>query len=153
MSTSPDGECVASGSQDKTVKIWRASDLALISTLSGHRRGVWCAKFFRDASSQKIILVTASADCNVKLWNKTLTNSFSCSHTLEGHLSSVLSVTYLPPALREGGVPNLASVSSDGLLKIWSSENQWNGDVGSFDAHEDKIWAVERVEDKIITGI
>ena len=47
----------------------------------------------------------------------------------------------------------IASVSSDGLLKVWTSENNWNGDVGSFDAHEDKIWAVECVaSEKIITG-
>ena len=100
------------------------------------------------------MLVTASADSNVKLWNKTTSNSYSCVHTLEGHLSSVLSVTALPTLTKEGGGTKLASVSSDGLLKIWTSENHWNGDVGSFDAHDDKIWAVECVaKDKIITGI
>ena len=88
----------------------------------------------------------------MKLWKKTITNNFVCLHTLEGHLSSVLSVTHLPPS-KKSGETKLATVSSDGLLKIWSSENHWNGDVGSFDAHDDKIWAVACVgEDKILTG-
>lgn len=74
-----------------------------------------------------------------------------CIHTLEGHLSSVLSLTALP-AIKGGGT-KLATVSSDGLLKLWSSENHWVGDVGSFDAHDDKIWTVSCVEqDKILTG-
>ena len=151
MAVSPDAEILASGSQDKLVKLWRTDDLALISTLSGHRRGIWCTKFFFDSSLQQVILVTASADSNVKLWKRTTANSYICIHTLEGHLSSVLSVTPLP-AIKGGGT-KLATVSSDGLLKIWSSENNWVGDVGSFDAHDDKIWAVTCVEqDKILTG-
>ena len=99
------------------------------------------------------MLATASADCNVKLWKRTVTNAFICTHTLEGHLSSVLAVTAVPQLSGKGGT-NLATVASDGLLKIWSSENHWNGDVGSFDGHDDKIWAVECVgQGKIITGI
>ena len=152
LSCTPDEEHIATGSQDKLVKIWRASDIALITTLSGHRRGIWCTKFFRDASSQQTYLVTASADSNVKLWGKTILGDFNCIHTLEGHLSSVLSVTVLT-SIAKGGGTKIASVSSDGLLKVWTSENNWNGDVGSFDAHEDKIWAVECVaSEKIITG-
>ena len=151
LAISPDSELLASGSQDKTVKLWRTDDLALISTLSGHRRGIWCTKFFHDSSLQQVLLATASADSNIKLWKKVTANSFMCIHTLEGHLSSVLSLTALP-ALKGGGT-RLATVSSDGLLKLWSSENHWVGDVGSFDAHDDKIWTVACVEqDKILTG-
>jgi len=151
LAVSPDAEILASGSQDKTVKIWRTDDLGLITTLSGHRRGIWCTKFFYDNSVQQVILATASADSNIKLWKKSTANSYMCIHTLEGHLSSVLSVTALPAS--KGSGTKLATVSSDGLLKLWSSENNWVGDVGSFDAHDDKIWAVTCVEqDKILTG-
>jgi hypothetical protein len=41
-------------------------------------------------------------------------------------------------------------IISDGLLKIWSSETSES--VGSFDAHDDKIWAVESWNKKIVTG-
>ena len=39
---------------------------------------------------------------------------------------------------------------SDGLLKIWNVETSES--VGSFDAHDDKIWAVESWQEKIVTG-
>jgi len=37
---SPDGSMVASGSWDKTIKLWRLSDGALLRTLEGHTSGV-----------------------------------------------------------------------------------------------------------------
>jgi WD40 repeat protein len=38
----------------------------------------------------------------------------------------------------------------DGLLKIWNVETSES--VGSFDAHDDKIWSVESLQKKIVTG-
>ena len=143
LDVSFDGQVVVTGSQDKTAKLWRVSDLGLLGTLSGHRRGIWSTKFFYEAN--RLLIATASADCTVKLWEKNTFGTYACIQTLEGHLSSVLSITHLPDR-------KLATVSSDGLLKIWSFENNFTSDVGSFDAHDDKIWAVEAVEDKIVTG-
>jgi len=132
-----DGELVVSGSQDKTAKLWRSSDLGLVSTLTGHRRGIWATKFFLDGN--RLLIATASADATVKLWEKNSFGSFGCVQTLEGHLASVLGVASLLPTERK-----VATVSSDGLLKVWNLEQSASAstDVGSFEAHEDKIWAV-----------
>ena len=51
LDASFDGELVVTGSQDKTAKLWRSSDLGLVATLSGHRRGIWATKFFLDGKS------------------------------------------------------------------------------------------------------
>jgi len=73
---------------------------------------------------------TASADCCIKKWSL---NSFQCLSTFEGHLGSVLSFIGIDEK-------RLASVASDGLLKVWDLKTAMN--LGTFDAHEDKIWAV-----------
>merc|ERR1719376_1872735 len=143
LDVSFDGEIVVSGSQDKTAKLWRASDLGLLATLTGHRRGIWSTGFFYEGN--RLLLATASADATVKVWERNSFNDFACVHTLEGHLASVLGVVSL-----EGR--KLATVSSDGLLKVWSFDNGLTEAVGSFDAHDDKIWALASVQDRLVTG-
>ncbi len=124
LSVSLDNVFLASASQDKTCKIWRMTDMALVTSLSGHRRGIWKVQFTQDS------IWTASADSSLKRWSSKL---FTCLATFEGHLASVLS--FVP--INEN---KLASVASDGLLKVWDLKT--GSAVGTFDAHEDKIWAV-----------
>ena len=87
-------------------------------------------------SGNRLLISTASADATVKLWEKNSFGTFVCVQTLEGHLASVLSVTSLIPVERK-----LATVSSDGLLKVWNLENSASAtnDAGSFEAHDDKV--------------
>ena len=82
------------------------------------------------------MIATASADATVKLWEKNSFGSFGCVQTLEGHLASVLGVASLLPTERK-----VVTVSSDGLLKVWNLEQSASAstDVGSFEAHEDKV--------------
>ena len=98
--------------------------MGLVTALSGHRRGIWRVMFSAES------VWTASADCSIKKWSL---NSFQCLSTFEGHLGSVLDFIGIDEK-------RLASVSSDGLLKVWDLKTGTN--VGNFDAHEDKIWSV-----------
>ncbi len=41
VAVSPNDAVVASASQDRTIKLWKAADLELIGVLKGHKRGVW----------------------------------------------------------------------------------------------------------------
>lgn len=44
VSVSPNNKMIATGSQDKTLKLW-SEDLQLLGVLRGHKRSVWCVRF------------------------------------------------------------------------------------------------------------
>jgi WD40 repeat protein len=45
LDTSPDGKTLASGGNDRVVRLWNAEDGAPIGELTGHERDVYCVKF------------------------------------------------------------------------------------------------------------
>ena len=132
LDVSPNDRFLASGSQDKTAKVYEIEYSAspargsfkLIGTCRGHKRGVWCVKFGRHEK----VLATASGDKTVKLWSL---SDLTCIKTFEGHANSVLRVDFLS----EG--QQLVSCGSDGLVKIWNIRTEEC--VATMDNHEDKV--------------
>ena len=61
---SPDGQLLASASDDHTVKLWRVSDGALLATLTGHYEEVTSVAFSHDGE----MLASGSMDRSIKLW-------------------------------------------------------------------------------------
>lgn len=47
VAVSPNDAVVASASQDRTIKLWKAADLELTGVLKGHKRGVWKVRLER----------------------------------------------------------------------------------------------------------
>ncbi|XP_053413860.1 transducin beta-like protein 3 isoform X2 [Nycticebus coucang] len=139
VAVAPNDKLLATGSQDRTAKLWALPQCQLLGVFSGHRRGLWCVQF----SPMDQVLATASADGTIKLW---ALQDFSCLKTFEGHDASVLKVAFVSRGTQ------LLSSGSDGLVKLWTIKN--NECVQTLDAHEDKVWGLHcsRMDDRTLTG-
>ena len=100
----PDGNTLASGSWDDTIKLWNPRTGIVLKTLEGHTGVVWSVAFHPDGNT----LASASADETIKLWNA---NTGELLRTLEGH-------TYV--AFSPDG-NTLASGSQDYTIKLWDA--------------------------------
>ncbi|KAG4090941.1 WD40-repeat-containing domain protein [Neocallimastix lanati (nom. inval.)] len=100
IDVAPNDKLFASGSQDKTAKVWSTAYGSLLTTLRGHRRGIWCVKFspvgqvLATSSSHTstvfqvsfitsgIKLISSGSDGLVKLWTIRIN---SCENTFGNH--------------------------------------------------------------------
>jgi WD40 repeat protein len=103
---SPDGEVLATGSDDGTVRLWDVSGGGLREELTGHDQGVLSLAF----DPQSDVLVSGSTDQTVRLW-ETATGAPITS--IAAHAGPVWSVA-LDPTRRL-----LASAGEDGLVRLW----------------------------------
>jgi WD40 repeat protein len=69
---SPDGQTIASGSEDKTIKLWRRADGTLVQTLRGHQGRIYSVAFSPDGQT----IASASEDKTVRLWRQDSSNVF-----------------------------------------------------------------------------
>ncbi|KAL3251159.1 hypothetical protein ABHI18_010792 [Aspergillus niger] len=122
---SNNGQLLASGSYDKTVKLWDAATGALKHTLEGHSSRVTSVAF----SNNGQLLASGSGDKTIKLWDSVYSASGSgdntiklwdaatgaLKHTLEGHSNAVTSVAF------SNNGQLLASGSEDKTIKLWDA--------------------------------
>ncbi len=104
---SPDRKVLASGSRDKTLRLWDVKTGKLQYVLAGHKADVIALAFSSDGK----LLASGSRDNTIRLWN---VKTGKMHRLLGRHKRSVYSVAFS----QDGTM--LASGSWDGALKLWN---------------------------------
>ena len=104
--TAAEGPFFASGSADKTVKLWKPDSSALVRTYKGHKDFVTALSFSNDGRT----LASGSLDGGVRLWSTTANRLV---RQLSVHKAKVTGLSFSPTA------ELLASGDEDGLVRIW----------------------------------
>ena len=104
---SPDGIRVATGSHDKTARIWNAETGEELVTLTGHTDFVESVAFSPDGST----IVTGSDDRTAKIWD---VESGQELGTLKGHVDELNSVSFSPDGAR-------IVTAGDRTARVWDA--------------------------------
>jgi WD40 repeat protein len=112
---SPDGETIATGLNDNTAKLWKASDGTLLQSLAGHHEEVTSKKAGKEEvtsvsfTPDGSLLAGGSTDGTVSIWQ---VSDGSLVNTLKNHTREITSVFFSS----DGQV--LFSASQDGNVRM-----------------------------------
>mmetsp|Transcript_23829 Transcript_23829/g.32774 ORF Transcript_23829/g.32774 Transcript_23829/m.32774 type:complete len:258 (+) Transcript_23829:198-971(+) len=104
---SPDGRCIASASDDSSLRLWDAQTQHCLAILQGHTHYVSSVAFSPDSC----LVASGSYDNSMCLWD---VHSTQCLSTLEGHTGCIYSLAFSPDGR------SVVSGSSDGV-RFWDT--------------------------------
>jgi WD40 repeat protein len=123
-SFSPNGEYIATASDDHTARLWDLSGNQL-AQFEGHNDGVLSVSF----SPNGEYIATASDDRTARLWDL----SGNQLAQFEGHDDGVTSVSFSPHG------EYLATASADGTARLWDLSGK---QISQFQGHQDWVLSV-----------
>lgn len=137
IALSHNDQILASGEDDKNVKLWNLNNQQLIANFTPHTQAITSVI----VNHNDTILATASDDKTIILWDvQTLTKI----HTLSGHSHTIKSLAFHP----DGQI--LASASWDKTIKI--GQIKTNKEIASLTGHTDSISSVAISSDGLLVA-
>ncbi|KAF9354920.1 hypothetical protein BGX26_007199 [Mortierella sp. AD094] len=118
---------IASGSDDKTIRLWGAYTSNCIHTLQGHSDNVISVAY----SPKGDRIASGSWDETVRLWD---VDTGDCIQTLRGHSGWVRSVVYSPKG------DQIASGSDDTTIRLWDVDT--GNCIHALQGHSAWVWSV-----------
>ena len=136
---SPDGQTIASGGFDQTIRLWDQNGNPIGQPFEGHEDAIWSVAFSPDGQT----VASASSDSTVRLWDLQ-GNQLS---RFEGHWGHVKTVAFSP----DGTI--LASGDQSGVIKLWDRQGK-SRTLQSEDKEESTVWSLAISPDgtQIVSG-
>ncbi|KAI5123399.1 hypothetical protein M0805_006107 [Coniferiporia weirii] len=126
---SPNQKLLAVSLLDSTVKIFYQDTLKFFLSLYGHKLPV----LSMDISDDSKLIVTCSADKNVKIWGLDFGD---CHKSIFAHDESIMQIAFE----KSSDSHNFWTVSKDRLLKYWDGDKFEN--IQKLEGHHGEIWAL-----------
>ncbi|MDJ0589135.1 MAG: NB-ARC domain-containing protein [Pleurocapsa sp. MO_226.B13] len=125
---SPDGQFLASGGDEKFIRLWQVETGTCCKTLAGHTHRVSSVDWSPDGAT----LVSGGEDRTVRLWN---VQTGQCLKTLSGHTKQIWSVTFSP----DGTI--IASGGEDRTIALWQVAT--GNCLRTIEGHTNWIWSLD----------
>lgn len=131
---SPDGKFLATGAEDRLIRIWDIAQKKIVMVLQGHEQDIYSLDYFPSGDK----LVSGSGDRTVRIWDL---RTGQCSLTL----SIEDGVTTVAVSLNDGKF--IAAGSLDRAVRVWDAETGFlverldsENELGT--GHKDSVYSV-----------
>ncbi|KAG0745523.1 hypothetical protein G6F57_007394 [Rhizopus arrhizus] len=137
VSFSPDGKYLATGAEDKQIRIWDIAKKRIRGVLTGHEQDIYSLEFSRDGR----ILVSGSGDRTARIWDW---QSLRCLHELrindvDQQDLGVTSVATSPDSRL------VAAGSLDKVVRVWDAHTGQL--LERLEGHKDSVYSVAFMPD------
>lgn len=127
---SPDGNCLITGAEDQTLRVWDVRNRTVKYNLCGHEAEIYSV----DASANGQFMVSGSGDRTAKLWSLETGNLLSTLGGEFGPTDTVTTVSISPTN------HHVATGSLDKVVRLWDVETSRM--VQQFEGHRDSVNSV-----------